>query len=186
MVYFSQFWTLLIRSKLSQLWEVERTIVGTDSNAKRKGKRMARWKLKPSSVEVLVVDDEHGVRHLLTEALTADGYTVYLTDGAKAVAALKAQQYDLIIADIRMPVMDGLELLALASRESPNAKFIIITGYPSEETLKLSLEMGAARYLVKPFELGELRKAVKNVLRGKSPRVYGGTAEVAKSAVPGS
>lgn len=169
-----------------QLWGLKGAIVVTDSSAKRKGKRMARWKPKASSVEVLVVDDEHGVRHLLTEALTADGYTVYLSDGAKAVDALKAKQYDLIIADIRMPVMDGLELLALARRESPNAKFIIITGYPSEETLKLSLEMGVARYLVKPFELGELRKAVKNVLRGKSPRVCGGTAEMAKSAVPGS
>ena len=161
-------------------------IVATDSSAKPKGKRTAWWRPKFSSVEVLVVDDEHGVRHLLTEALTADGYTVYLSDGAKAVELLKAKQYDLIIADIRMPVVDGLELLALARRESPNAKFIVITGYPSEETLKLSLEMGVARYLVKPFELSELRKAVKNVLRGKSPSVYGGTAEIAKSTAPGS
>ena len=131
-------------------------------------------KRKPASrprdkhIEVLVIDDEPGVRSVLTEALAADGYFVYLADGTNAKEVLTAKQYDLIITDLRMSVMDGLQTLALAKEKSPEAKLIVITGYPSEETLQLCQELGVARYLVKPFSIREFRQVVRNVLRGKS------------------
>jgi len=131
-------------------------------------------KRKPASrprdkhIEVLVIDDEPGVRSVLTEALAADGYFVYLADGTNAQEVLTARKYDLIITDLRMPVMDGLQTLALAKEKSPEVKLIVITGYPSEETLQLCRELGVARYLVKPFSIREFRQVVKNVLRGKS------------------
>ena len=141
---------------------------GRTRTVKRKGE------LKPvhNHVEVLVMDDEHGVRSVLTEALAANGYIVYLADGTKAVEVMNARQYDLIITDLRMAVMDGLQTLALAKEKSPEAKLVVITGYPSEESLQSCRELGVDRYLVKPFSINEIRQVAKNVLRGKSPSVH--------------
>jgi len=121
--------------------------------------------------EVLVIDDEPKVRSIFTEALTASGYMVYLADGTNAMEALTARHYDLIITDLRMSVMDGLQTLALAKEKSPQAKLIVITGYPSQESLQLCSELGVARYLVKPFSISEIRQVARNVLRRKSPIV---------------
>jgi len=126
-------------------------------------------KAKQGPIEVLVIDDEPGVRSVLTEALAANGYLVYLADGTNAVEVLTARHYDLIITDLKMSVMNGLQALALAKEKSPEAKFIVITGYPSEESLQLCRELGVARYLVKPFSINEIRQVARNVLRSKSP-----------------
>jgi len=126
-------------------------------------------KARQGQVEVLVIDDEPGVRSVLTEALAASGYLVYLADGTNAVEVLAARHYDLIITDLKMSVMNGLQALALAKEKSPEAKFIVITGYPSEESLQLCRELGVARYLVKPFSISEIRQVARNVLRSKSP-----------------
>ena len=135
---------------------------------KQTAKRKGEPKPKPNQVEVLVIDDEPGVRSVLTEALASAGYLVYLADGTNVVEALNARQYSLIITDLKMSVMDGLQTLALAKEKSPEAKLIMITGYPSEESLQLCRELGVARYLVKPFSISEIRQVVRNVLRGKS------------------
>lgn len=126
-------------------------------------------KARQGQIEVLVIDDEPGVRSVLTEALAANGYLVYLADGTNAVEVLTARHYDLIITDLKMSVMNGLQALALAKEKSPEAKFIVITGYPSEESLQLCRELGVARYLVKPFSINEIRQVARNVLRSKSP-----------------
>ena len=135
---------------------------------KRKGE------LKPmhNPVEVLVIDDEQNVRSTITEALAASGYLVYLADGTNVAGALTARHYDLIITDLRMSVMDGLQTLALAKERSPQAKLIVITGYPSQESLQFCRELGVARYLVKPFSISEIRHVARCVLRGKSPTVH--------------
>jgi CheY-like chemotaxis protein len=126
-------------------------------------------KARQGQIEVLVIDDEPGVRSVLTEALAANGYLVYLADGTNAVEVLAARHYDLIITDLKMSVMNGLQALALAKEKSPEAKFIVITGYPSEESLQMCRELGVARYLVKPFSINEIRQVARNVLRSKSP-----------------
>jgi two-component system response regulator (stage 0 sporulation protein F) len=126
---------------------------------------------KREQIEVLVIDDEHGVRSVLAEALASDGYLVYLADGTNVIHALTARHYDLIITDLRMPVMDGLETLGVAKEKSPDAKLIVITGYPSEESLQLCNDLGVSRYLVKPFSISEIRQVAKNVLRRKIPVV---------------
>ena len=128
-------------------------------------------KPKRDQIEVLVIDDEHGVRSVLAEALAASGYLVYLADGTNAREVMNVRQYDLIITDLRMAVMDGLQTLALAKEKSPEAKLIVITGYPSEETLQLCQELGVARYLVKPFSISEIRQVARNVLHGKRPTI---------------
>lgn len=134
-------------------------------------KRKGEMKPARNEVHVLVIDDEPKVRSVLTEALAANGYFVYLADGEKALEVTNARQYDLIITDLRMSVSDGLQTLALAKENSPEAKLILITGYPSEESLHVCREMGVARYMVKPFSIPEMRQVAKNVLRGKSATV---------------
>ena len=142
-----------------------------DKARRRSVKRKGELKPGRDHVDVLILDDEHGVRSLLTEALAFSGYMVYLADGAKAVEVMNARQYDLIITDLRMSVMDGLQTLALAKEKSPEAKLIVITGYPSEESLQRCQELGVDRYLVKPFSINEIRQVARNVLRGQSPTV---------------
>ena len=142
-----------------------------DKGRRHTVKRKSEPKPVHNHVEVLVMDDEHGVRSVLTEALAANGYIVYLADGTKAVEVMNARQYDLIITDLRMAVMDGLQTLALAKEKSPEAKLVVITGYPSEESLQSCRELGVDRYLVKPFSINEIRQVARNVLRGKSPSV---------------
>ena len=144
-----------------------------DGNTGRRETVRRKEEPKParSQVQVVVIDDEPNVRSVLTEALVANGYLVYLADGTNAIEALSARQYDLIITDLRMSVMDGLKTLALAKEKSPQAKLIVITGYPSQESLQMCSELGVARYLVKPFSISEIRQVARNVLRRKSPIV---------------
>ena len=139
---------------------------------KRTVKRKDEPKPLHHHVEVLVIDDEPGVRGVLTEALAGSGYLVYLADGANVVDYLNARQYDLIITDLKMAVTDGLQTLALAKEKTPEAKLIVITGYPSEESLQFCRELGVDRYLVKPFSINEIRQVAKNVLRSKNPSVH--------------
>lgn len=134
-------------------------------------KRKRDTKPRRNHTEVLVVDDEPGMRSVLAEALAASGYLVYLADGTNAVESVNARQYDLIIADLRMSVTDGLQILTLAKEKSPETKLIMITGYPSEESLQLCHELGVARYLVKPLQIGEIRQVARNVMRSKSSMV---------------
>jgi len=118
-----------------------------------------------------VIDDEHDVRSVLAEALPANGYPVYLAAGAKAIEAMNARPYDPIITGLRMSVAGGLQVLALAKDKLPNAKLIVITGYPSEDSLRYCQELGVTRYLVKPFSVSEFRGAVSNVLLGVRPTI---------------
>jgi two-component system response regulator (stage 0 sporulation protein F) len=131
-------------------------------------KRTRSSKAKGDAIQVLVIDDEPGVRSVLTEALAANGYYVYLADGANVDEYLDVRKYDLIITDLKMSGKDGLEVLGLAREKSPGAKVIMITGYPSEESLQSSRELGVARYLVKPFSISEIRQVARSVLREKS------------------
>jgi len=130
-------------------------------------KRRPSSRPEPNKITVLVLDDEPGVRMILASALTTDGYSVCLADGSNAAESLCARHNDLIITDLRMPGIDGLQVLALAKEKSPEAEIIVITGYPSEESFQLCYEFGVARYLVKPFAIGEIRQVVRNVLRHK-------------------
>jgi DNA-binding response OmpR family regulator len=124
-----------------------------------------------NTVHILIVDDQPKVRLVLTEALAADGYLIHLADGANVDECLEERQYDLIITDLKMAGKGGLEIVALAKEKSPETKLIMITGYPSEESLKLCRESGVSRYLVKPFTIKELRQVTKDVLRRKSSLV---------------
>jgi len=134
----------------------------------------ARLQTRPRSTssitepaKILVLDDEAYVRQLLAEILTREGHVVYLSDGRNAKAMLNSETFNLIITDLRMPGMCGIDVLALARQTSPSTKLMVITGYPSKATLDEGLEMGAEAYITKPFHVAELRLAVRRVLKSK-------------------
>lgn len=116
-------------------------------------------------VKILVVDDEPGILNLVTSYLKAEGYS-YLTatDGPAALKAFRSHQPDLIILDIMLPGMDGLEVLSQLRRES-DVYVIMLTAKSEEIDKVIGLSVGADDYLTKPFSPRELMARVKAALR---------------------
>jgi len=101
---------------------------------------------------VLVVDDEEGVRSFLAEALEDDRHSVaQAEDGRAAAERLRAQGFDLMITDLRMPGLDGLELVRLARAEQPEMEIIVLTAHGTIETAVEAMRLGAFDYLQKPI-----------------------------------
>lgn len=113
---------------------------------------------------VLVVDDEEIVRHILRSKLESCGYEVVeARDGRKAVSHLDKSTFDVVITDILMPEMDGLETLLYVKRTQPRLPVIAITGAANELHLDNARSLGASRVFAKPFELEEIAAAVKEL-----------------------
>ena len=116
-------------------------------------------------IRVLVVDDEEEILELLGEYLKARGFEVATAyDGADAMAALHAEDLDLVITDMKMPQADGLELLAATLAMRRPVGVILMTGYGTVETAIHALTHGAYAYLLKPFKLRDLHTVVKGAL----------------------
>jgi two-component system response regulator AtoC len=115
---------------------------------------------------VLVVDDEEGIREFVAEALEDNGHVaVRARDGAEAAARLRAQAFDLMITDLRMPEMDGMALVRAARAEQPEMEVIVLTAHGSVETAVEAMKLGAFDYLRKPIASpGELRLLVSRAL----------------------
>lgn len=119
---------------------------------------------------ILVVDDEKVIREFLRDFLSDQGYETDLaTDGKEALDKIKRSNYDLVITDIKMPNADGIEVLRKVKRKNSNTGVIIITGYPSLETEKECKKFGAAGYLVKPFQISQIKLLVELNLKSKKP-----------------
>ena len=118
---------------------------------------------------VLVVDDERSMRELLSIVLRRDGYEVLIAeDGAAAVEVLKKERIDILITDIRMPQMNGVDLLREAKRIAPDIVSIVMTAFASTETAVEALRLGAADYVHKsPNAASELRLRVGRELERK-------------------
>jgi len=107
---------------------------------------------EPRKPRVLLADDEAGVRETLTDILTlSDLEVVAVADGQAAVDAARAEAYDLLITDLRMPKLDGVQVVAEAKRLRPELKVVIITGYPSQSSAIDAINIGVDGYLTKPF-----------------------------------
>ncbi|HEX4825180.1 MAG TPA: sigma-54 dependent transcriptional regulator [Candidatus Polarisedimenticolaceae bacterium] len=118
---------------------------------------------------VLVVEDEKSMRDLLSLMLRKEGYSVETADsGTQAVSRLaKDPAYDLIVTDVSMPGMTGLELLRHARRTVPDSSVILMTAYGSKETAIEALNEGAAYYVEKPFDLDEMKVVVRKTIDQK-------------------
>src|SRR6184192_2503926 len=107
---------------------------------------------------ILIVDDEAAILRLLKEALTQWGYQVTgASSGAEALQALRGDMFDAVITDIRMPDMNGLELLKEIKRHDESVEVVVMTGYPTIASAVEALKEGAFDYLSKPLLLDELR-----------------------------
>jgi len=115
---------------------------------------------------ILVVDDEHVVLDILSDVLTREGFAVSLATCAdEALQRLSDESYDLVLSDIRMPGMDGLELLRRVARGHPGTDVILMTGYASVDGAIDAMQLGAADYLIKPLKPKEIVARIRSCLR---------------------
>ena len=120
---------------------------------------------------IMIVDDEESMREFLTIMLHREGYQVdAVGDGAQAVSRLREQDYDLIISDIKMPRLDGFELLKFVKEHTPDTAMIMITAFSSTEEAVEAMKQGAYDYITKPFKNEEIRLIIKNALERRSLR----------------
>ncbi len=114
---------------------------------------------------ILIVDDERGMRDLLSIMLRNDGYRVDQAESsARARELLSRGSYDLVISDIAMPDGSGVDLLRIAKETQPDTIVILITAYASTESAIEALKLGAYDYIIKPFDVEEMRIVLKNAL----------------------
>ncbi len=117
-------------------------------------------------MNILLVDDDSSVRRVLQFKLQKQGYTVSTaSDGLQALEALKEKPFDLLLSDIRMPKMDGLELLENARTIQPNIKIILLTAHATVTQAVQAVKLGAFDYITKPFDDEELFVAIDKALR---------------------
>ncbi|MBX9765951.1 MAG: sigma-54 dependent transcriptional regulator [Bdellovibrionales bacterium] len=121
---------------------------------------------------ILVVDDEDSIREFLDIMLRKEGYEVTLAeDGQKAVDLLKKKSFDLVISDLQMPKMTGMELLKFAKEQYPDTLFMMITAFGTTESAVEAMKSGAYDYISKPFKIDEVRLNIQNALRSQNLEV---------------
>ncbi len=119
---------------------------------------------EPETLQVLVVEDNKTLREMLVHVLKEDGTHVdAANNGREALEKYHEAPYDLIITDLNMPELPGIELVKKIREQNDLVEFIIITGYASLESAVEAIKAGAFDYIVKPFKVDELKVAVRNV-----------------------
>ncbi len=118
-----------------------------------------------SKARILVVDDERGIRTLSSDLLRRAGYEVVTaSSGPEALARFAESEFDIVLSDIKMPEMDGIELCHKLHEQQPEQVVILVTGYPSLETAVQGMKEGARDYVTKPFTPDELRLVVARAI----------------------
>ncbi|MCL2458103.1 MAG: endopeptidase La [Desulfobulbus sp.] len=117
---------------------------------------------------ILIVDDEEIARSNLMHVLGKEGYTCHgAANGTEAMEVMAGEEIDLVVTDLKMERMDGIELLNQVNRNAPEVPVIMVTGFATVSSAVDALKKGAAHYLSKPVNLDELRRTVKDVLEKK-------------------
>jgi response regulator RpfG family c-di-GMP phosphodiesterase len=118
--------------------------------------------------KIIVVDDEQAVRELLLDVLAEEGYALESSpEAVDALEKMRAQPFDLLLTDIRLPGMDGIELIRRAMRVLPDIIPVVMTGNATLDTARAAVKGGAFDYVLKPFDIDELRIAVATALERK-------------------
>src|SRR3954451_22299197 len=116
---------------------------------------------EPESANILVVDDEGAIRYSISKTLQRVGYQVSAAaSGEEALDMLGEQAFDVVLTDIRMPGLTGVELLSKIKDKAPDSIVILMTGYASLGTAVESLRLGAHDYLIKPSSSQDIRQSV--------------------------
>ncbi|MCZ8177714.1 MAG: response regulator [Rhizobium sp.] len=116
---------------------------------------------------ILITEDEDSLRSFVARALRLDGHETHeAADGAEGLEKLSEGAFDLLLSDIRMPVMDGIELAHRAHSEFPDMKILLMTGYAEQRERADDLSAKIVDVVSKPFALPDIRKAVALALAG--------------------
>ena len=121
-----------------------------------------------STGKILVVDDEDIVRTSCSRTLSPEGYEVRLAkNGAEGLKMASEERFDLVLTDLKMPDMDGIEVLRIIKEQWPETAVIIVTGYQTVDTAVKAIKLGAYDYIEKPFTPDALITAVREALTNK-------------------
>ena len=121
-----------------------------------------------STGKILVVDDEDIVRTSCSRTLSPEGYDVRLAkNGAEGLKMANEERFDLVLTDLKMPDMDGIEVLRIIKEQWPETAVIIVTGYQTVDTAVKAIKLGAYDYIEKPFTPDALITAVREALTNK-------------------
>ena len=114
---------------------------------------------------ILIVDDEEHIRHLLGECLRGEGYLIESArDADEALAILTRKEFDLVLSDVRMPGMSGLELLEVIREEHADVSVLMVTACDDVSMAVQAMKEGSLDYVLKPFRLEDVRKTVRHAL----------------------
>src|SRR5687768_13180393 len=140
----------------------------------------------PEHKQILVVDDEPNLRRVLSAQLERDGYDVHTAeDGEQALGMLKEHHIDLVISDLRMPKIDGMELLRRVVGSEDAIPVVIITAHGTVDNAVEALKTGAFDYITKPFDQAEVRTVVKKALRTRDLEGRDASRPIASAAPAG-
>ncbi|WP_308637276.1 response regulator [Paenibacillus silvisoli] len=116
--------------------------------------------------KVLIVDDQNGIRILLMEVFSSEGYTTFQAPNGKlALEIVRSEAPDLVLLDMKIPGMDGLEILKHVKAINKEIKVIMMTAYGELDMIKEATDHGALMHFTKPFDIDEMRMAVNLQLR---------------------
>ena len=122
-----------------------------------------------SQARILIVDDEPDIRDTLAQFLESEGYDcLQASDGKQAVSLIREGGIDILLSDVRMPGMDGVELMKQAAQWSPETLILLMTAYASVESAVAALRSGATDYLFKPLDLDDLATRLESILSRRS------------------
>ncbi|MCX6996992.1 MAG: response regulator [Kiritimatiellaeota bacterium] len=160
-------------NKRAQLREREEALsVSLKLDFTREARTLKRVEVKNPVARIVCVDDEDVILDSFRKILVLDGYSVdTVQTGQEALGLIQTHNYDFLFTDLRMPAMDGVEVVKLAKHMRPDTDIVIITGYATVETAVECMKSGAMDYVQKPFTDEELRTFVKKALIKRQDRI---------------
>ncbi|MDP4084231.1 MAG: response regulator [Bacillota bacterium] len=119
--------------------------------------------------KILIVDDQFGIRILLNEVFQKEGYNTFqAANGVQALDIVKKHDPDLVLLDMKIPGMDGIEILKRMKVIDPDIRVIIMTAYGELDMIQEAKELGAITHFAKPFDIDDIREAVRKHLPQKT------------------
>jgi DNA-binding NtrC family response regulator len=116
---------------------------------------------------VLIVDDDQALANVLTTTLNAEGYEALSAyDGEQAIGVLCKRKFDLVLLDIKMPKVDGIEVLKFVQKNMPSVKVMMLTGFGDLKLAMQSKQYGAVDFLTKPYDHDEVLSKIEKFIRG--------------------
>ncbi|WP_100332496.1 response regulator [Bacillus xiapuensis] len=117
------------------------------------------------SGKILIVDDQFGIRILLNEVLQKEGYETYqAANGVKALELADEHSPDLVLLDMKIPGMDGIEILKRMKQKNSDIRVIIMTAYGELDMIQEARNLGALTHFAKPFDIDDIRETVKHYI----------------------